>query len=216
MSNGIASAFFLAASIVSIGGCDLAAAPSQVPDRVAPASRPPSLRYQVDAARNRVWFLTGEGVFFYDAAKPEKIAVPLPGWLWANAPYGCLPDLALGPRGEAVITSNVVPTLWSIDPETLAVGVHELALDADTDKDVGFSGLVYSPEHAAYFAVSDPQGSLWKIDRQLTTAQKIRLSAPVPKACGLALQARTPRQKLSRLAGLCALGLSAARRPGVG
>jgi len=93
--------------------------------------------------------------------------------------YACLPDLALGPRGEVVITSNIVPTLWRIDPETLAVSMHPLVLEADTGKDVGFSGLVYSSEHGAFFAVSDPHGSLWRIDAPFTSARKIPLSAPI-------------------------------------
>jgi streptogramin lyase len=114
--------------------------------------------------------------------------VRLPGWVWAGAPYGCLPDLALGPRGEAVVTSNVLPTLWRIDPDSLAVSVHALALDADDDKDVGFTGLVYSPQHGAFFAASHAHGSLWRIDPQLRTARKMPLSASNPQPCGLALR----------------------------
>ena len=194
MSNGNVSkarAFFLAALIVSSGGCDRGAAPPRGLNLVAnaPESRSPNVRYQVDPVRNRVWLLTGDGVLVYDVAAPEKVvAVPLTSWLWLGAPYGCLPDLALGPKGEAVITSDIFPTLWRIDPKTLAVSVHPLVLDADTQKDVGFSGLVYSPGHGAYFAVSHVHGSFWKIDRLLRTAEKIPLATPVPKACGLALQ----------------------------
>ena len=164
------------------------------------------MRYQVDPARNRVWFLTRDGVFFYDVTKPEKIVVPLPGWQWVSAPHGSLPDVTLGPKGEAVITSNIVPTLWRIDPETLAVSVHPLVLDADTNKDVGFSGLVYSSEHGAYFAVSYVYGSLWKIDPLFRRAQKIQLSASIPKAYGLAVRPRIVKQETNRQAGLCARG----------
>ena len=41
----------------------------------------PSARYQIDPARNRVWLLTPEGVFVYDLSRPERVAVPLPGWV---------------------------------------------------------------------------------------------------------------------------------------
>ena len=200
-----ARAFFVAALIVSIGGCDPGAVPPQMPNVVssAPETQPPNVRYQVDPARNRVWFLTRDGVFLYDVTTSEKIVVPLPAWQWVDTPYGCLPDLALGPKGEAVITSNIVPTLWRIDPETLAVSVHPLVLDADTDKDVGFSGLAYSSEHAAFFAVSYVHGSLWRIDPLFRRAQKIPLSAPVPKACGLAVQPRIVQQRTNRRAVLC-------------
>ena len=202
---GKARAFFLAALIVSTGGCDLGAAPPQGPNAVgnSPESRPPKVRYQLDAARDRVWFLTRDGAFLYDVAKSEKIVVPLPDWLWVDTPYGCLPDLALGPKGEAVITSNILPTLWRIDPETLAVSVHPLALDADADKDVGFSGLAYSSEHTAFFAVSYVHGSLWRIDPLFRRAQKISLSAPIPKACGLVVQPRIVQQRTNRRAVLC-------------
>jgi hypothetical protein len=133
----------------------------------------------VDPARQRVWTLTQDGVFLHDAATGKEIEVTVPGWQWADTRYACLPDLALGPRGEVVITSNIVPTLWRIDPETLAVSMHPLVLDADTDKDMGFSVLVYSSERGAYFAVSDPHGSLWRIDPHFTSARKIPLPASI-------------------------------------
>lgn len=189
MSKGIAMAVSIAVLMVPLGGCDIDAAPQQTQ-----ASPAPKARYQVDAARNRVWLLSDEGVFLFEPSRPERIALSLPDWVWVGADYGCPPDLALGPRGEAVITSNVVPTLWRIDPDTLVVSVHRLALDADDDKDIGFSGLVYSREHAAFFAASHSHGSLWRIDPRLERAQKIPLSGGIPGACGLAVYAR----------GLCA------------
>ena len=184
---GTVRALFLAASMVLIAGCESGAAPRQASND-APDLQLPGTRSQVDLARNRLWVLTPEGVFLFDVSRPRRAAVPLPGWVWAGAPYGCLPDLALGPRGEAVVTSNVLPTLWRIDPDSLAVSVHALALDADTDKDVGFTGLVFSPRHGAYFAASPAHGSRWRIDTLLKTARKIPLSASNPQPCGLALR----------------------------
>jgi hypothetical protein len=137
------------------------------------------MRYLADPARHRVWSLTREGVTLHDATKARNIALVLPGWQWAGAPYGCPPDIALGPQGEALVTSDVLPTLWRIDPETLAVSVHAPALDADTDKDVGFSRIVYSREHGAFFGAGSIPGSLWRIDRGLVRAQKIAPSDPV-------------------------------------
>lgn len=197
--------FSLAISIASIGGCDVGAPPRQVA-KAAQDSRqllPPNGRYQIDPERNRVWLLTQAGVFVYDLARPERIAVSLPDWLLVDTSYACAPDLALGPKGEAVITSNIVPTLWRIDPDTLAVSVHPLVLDADTDKDVGFSGLAYSPQHGAFLAASYSHGSLWRIDPLLKGARKIPLSAPVPEACGLAVRPRHAVHTLNRLPDLC-------------
>jgi hypothetical protein len=199
--------FALAVAIASIAGRGSEAASAQATTTAsdAPRGQPPKLRYQADPGRNRVWFLSEDGVFVHDAAKSQKVAVTLPEWQWVSD-FSCLPDLALGPNGEAVVTSNVLPTLWRIDPETLAVSVHPLVLDADTHKDVGFTGLVYSAGHQAYFAVSDLHGTLWRIDPLLGKAQKIALSAPIPRACAVTVQAPVGQRKTSRPAGLCVRG----------
>ena len=81
--------------------------------------------------------------------------------------------------------------------------VHPLVLDADTDKDVGFSALAYSAQHGAFIAASYAHGSLWRIDSLLERAQKISLSAPVRDACGLAVRPRGSQSALSRPADLC-------------
>jgi len=161
----------------------------------------PILRYRVDGVRERGWILTPEGVLVIDIKTRQPTGyVPLPGWQWVGETFSCLPALALGPKGEALVTSNVVATLWRIDPDTLAVSRHEPVLDADTDKDVGFTGLAYSAEEEAFFAVSD-LGSLWRIDPLFTQAHKIPLSAPIPKACGVAI-----RTTVNRFFGLCVHG----------
>lgn len=131
---------------------------------------------QSDTARpasGRTWSLTRDGVSLQDADKSRRIAVTLPGWHWAGAPYGSSPDLVVGPQGEAIVTSDVAPVLWRIDPVTLSVSVHPLALEADTGMDVGFARLVYSREHEAYIGVSGQLGSVWVIDRALARARKL-------------------------------------------
>ena len=156
------------------------------------------LRYRAQPERARVWSISEGGLFVEEARKPRR-AIELPQWHWANWPYACAPDIAIGPRGEAVITSNVLPVLWKIDPDTLAVSVHRLELDADNDKDVGFSGLVYSERSGAYFAVDEHHGSLWRIDPLLRRAQKIALSEPVRGACSVSVQRQERTSRFSRL-----------------
>lgn len=156
------------------------------------------LRYRAQSERGRAWVIDAGGLFLEEARKPRR-AITLPEWQWAAEPYACAPDIAIGPRGEAVVTSNVLPVLWRIDPETLAVSVHRLQLDADADKDVGFSGLVYSERHGAYFAVSELQGSMWRIDPLLRRAQKIALSEPVRGACSVSMQRQERTARFSRL-----------------
>lgn len=155
---------FFAAAIASVIGIDAGAAHD---------IQPSQLRHQVDVSRNRVWSLTNAGVVLHDIGSAEKTTIALPDWLLAAARYADTPDLALGPRGEAVITSNIVPTLWRIDADTLAVTVHALELDADAQKDVGFSGLVYSPAQSAFFAVGQADGAVWRIDTRLEQARKM-------------------------------------------
>src|SRR5580765_2602064 len=122
MRNAIALLALLAASIIALGGCDSRIASEQSP-RPSSAVSEANVRYQVDAANGRIWWLTREGVFLRDARTPQKIAVPIPGWQFAGEPYGCLPALALGPNGEALVTSDVESTVWKIDPDTLAVSM---------------------------------------------------------------------------------------------
>jgi hypothetical protein len=150
------------------------------------------------AAAEQTWLLDADGVFLQRPGK-ARAAIKLPGWQWAHEPYACPPALAVGPRGEALVTSNVLPVLWKIDPQTLAVTMHPLQLDADTDKDVGFSGLVYSARDGAYFAVSELHGTLWRIDPLLRRGQKIALSAPVRGACSLSMQRQERNSRFSRL-----------------
>ena len=195
MSNGIAFTpprFFLAlliAPLLVMAGCGQPVSPSPLPHAAVVSQPDPSGmgRQRSDPVRQRVWILGSQGLFLQDRSAGTLVEVALPSWQWVDEPYGCPPDLALGPDGEAVVSSNIVPVLWRIDPETLAVSVHEIALDADQDKDVGFIRLAYSADHGAWFAVSETHGSLWEIDRSLGKGRKIARLAPIRETCGVAL-----------------------------
>lgn len=182
-----------AASILGVVAMMIAAAGcSSIPASNGTAevnwSERPLLRSQVDAARDRIWVLTPAGIALYEASTGEQIAdVPLPEWIWAGKKYACSPDLAVGPDGEAVISSNAIPTLWRVDPVTLVASKHDLAIEDNTGRDIGFTSLAYSAQHGAYFASSPSQGSLWRIDLLLRRAQSVSLFAPLSKACGLAV-----------------------------
>jgi len=127
-------------------------------------------------AADRVWQLTRNGVVVQDAGRTTR--VPLPDWVYAGPRFGCAPVIAVGPDGEAVVTSDVAPTLWRVDPRTLAVTRHELKLDTDNDKDVGFVDLAWEEKQGAYFAASTADGALWRIDRELKAARKVGERAP--------------------------------------
>lgn len=146
------------------------------------------LRTVHDASRNRTWLLQPDGVYL------NGKRFELPGWIHAGEPYACGPALAVDAQGAAVVSSDVVPVLWRIDPLKSQVTTHPLVLDADADKDVGFSSLTYAPDQGVFFAVSSVYGSLWRIDPLLRRAQKIPLSAPVAKACELAVERTKTRR----------------------
>lgn len=172
-----------------------------LPDDV-PANEPPALRVAVDPQRGRVWALRPDGVHVHAMSGRRRLAhVALPGWVVAGEPHGCLPDLALDHGGNAVVTSDVLPVVWKVDAASFTVTRRELALDADRDRDVGFAGLAWSPAHGTFFAVSFHHGTLWRIDPQLTRAQKIELSPALPGACGLIVR---PRRGAGAPAELCA------------
>jgi hypothetical protein len=194
MSNGTSFSFsrvfpaLLIASLFVTAGCD--SAPRPLPRHASGASLlDPSDggRERSDPARSRVWILNSQGVFLYNASTGNLVEVTLPSWQWVDVPYSCPPDLALGPEGEAVVSSNIVPVLWRIDPDTLAVSMHALALDADAQKDVGFTELVYSAQHGAYLASSATHGSLWQIDPFLREGRKVAQLTPVHDTCSAAL-----------------------------
>ena len=136
----------------------------------------PIIRYRNDTARSRSWILTSDGVDLYDSLQRRKVAhLEIPGWFWVHEPFACAPEIALGPRGELVITSNVMPTLWRIDPQTLAMSRHPIAFEPGTGKDFGFTALTYSKTRGAYFGVAAFDGSVWRIDPQLRSA---RIASP--------------------------------------
>jgi hypothetical protein len=139
---------------------------TEAPDRSA-------IRMQADAARGRVWSLTADGVTLQDAATRQAVALDLPEWHWAGPPFGRGPDLALGPRGEVIITSDVLPKLWRIDPASLEITVHSPALDHAEGGDLGFARIRYSAKHGAYFATDSATGSRWRIDSLLRKARYV-------------------------------------------
>ena len=206
-----ASVLGVVAMTVAVSGCDSDAASRSVPRISVVESishswyrdERPILRHQNDAARSRQWVLTADGVELYELSTGEQLAqIALPDWTWVGPQFACPPDLAIGPRGEAVVSSNVVPTLWRVDSVTLVASKHDLAIE-DEGRDIGITALAYSAQQGAYFAVSPSQGSLWRIDPLLRRAQSVPLSEPLPKSCALAIPPREPDRRAIRAVGIC-------------
>jgi hypothetical protein len=165
----------LATSLL-VGGCSDTGVDVQASSEY---SGPLNARYQLDRVRGYNWWLTNAGVYRQEARGSKPTLFELPGWVLAGDSFGCPADLALGGQGEVVVTSNVISTLWRIDPKTGAVSAHPLRLEGAGEREIGFSGLVYSQEQQAFFAVSGE--GVWKIDAALTRAEKVRTVA-LPEA----------------------------------
>lgn len=139
------------------------------------------LRSQTDAAHDRLWVLKADALYAYEASSRKLIRrVPLPGWTYVGDLYGvCPPDLLVSASGSALVTSNIVPTLWEVDSNKLTVRKRSLALDADRDKDVGFTALAFDGERRQLLANSAMHGSFWRIDLAASRAYRIAASAPL-------------------------------------
>lgn len=166
MQNGkILKSIVLAAAAAWLGGCESQVTPSST---IAPEGR--SL---VDGGRGRIWTLTREGLFLRHIATAERQAIALSDWALAGDPYGAEPALALGPGGDVLVTSDVMPFVWRVDPRTRAVTVHRPVLNAHEDKDFGFASIAYSPRDGAYVATSTMPPARWRLDAALTRAELI-------------------------------------------
>ena len=180
------------------------AGPHEIRTGSSSAAKP--LRVVHDVQRNRTWVLGKHAVYL--EVDGEKRRIPLPGWIHADESYACHPDLGVDAEGAAVVTSNVAPVLWRVDPRTGRVTQHELVLDADNQKEVGFTGLTYASDQGVFFAVSGTYGTLWRIDPLLRRAQQIPMATPLRNACGLAVE----RTQTRRTVVLCVRGLPEPRR----
>lgn len=141
------------------------------------------LRIREDPERNRLWLLGRDGVSLYDNRSGKLLQrVALPGWFYAGTQFGCPPDLALDPSGAVFVTSNVLPVLWRVDPVQLEVTLLEVVLDADQDKDVGFTGLAFAAD-GTVLAANAIHGTLWQIDLRTASARKVGSYVPVRGMC---------------------------------
>ncbi len=131
------------------------------------------LKSLVDEAHKRVYQLTRDGVDVVELADGRKVGhVDLRGWVWASEEFSCPPDIALTPEGDVLVTSNVVPTIWRVERHDLAVTMHELALDQDRGRDIGFTQLRWSKELGTFVATTD-LGERWYVGPHLSKARKV-------------------------------------------
>lgn len=141
------------------------------------------LRIREDPERNRLWLLDYEAVSIYDNTSGRLLQrIALPGWVAAGKQYSCPPDLVLDRSGTAFVSSNVLPVIWRIEGERFEVARLELALDADQDKDFGFSSLAFAPDGT--LVARSGLGSVWRIDLRASSAARISSSSPAARCSG--------------------------------
>jgi hypothetical protein len=154
----------------------------------------PTLRVvRTDAARNRLWILEREALTLYDNTNGRQLRrMVLPEWVLLGARYSCPPDLALDSSGAVFVSSNVLPVLWRVGPQRFEITRIELALDADADKDVGFTGLSLAGD-GTFLAAGTTFGSLWHLDPRAASARKIASYPALASACDPATLLRASR-----------------------
>jgi hypothetical protein len=160
--------------------------------------RPTATKLEVvraDPARNRLWVLDLEVISVYDNTNGRRLRrIVLPEWMVLPKKYSCLPDLALDSSGTAFVSSNVLPVLWRIEPQRYEVTRIELALDTDTDKDVGFTGLSFAGD-GTLLAAGAMAAALWQIDTSAASARKIASYPSVASGCDPATLVRAGRDQ---------------------
>jgi len=162
-------------SLILLCACDGSVRREGVPDALLQVERS-------DVAGNRVWVLEPDAVTVYDRTNRRRLRrVILPDWVLAGPRDACAPDLVLDASGAAVVSSNVLPVLWRIDPQRFEVKQIFLTLDRDTDKDVGFTGLVFAAD-GTLTASGATFASAWRID--LASGRATRMDAsPAATRC---------------------------------
>lgn len=137
---------------------------------------------RVDTQANRRWVLNEEALAVYDHVNRRRLRrVTLPDWPLAGPQHACAPDMVLDASGAAIVSSNVVPVLWRVDPQRFEVTRIEIALDSDQDKDIGFTGMSLVGD-GMLIAAGTTVGSLWRIDLRSARASKV---ASYPAAAGI-------------------------------
>jgi dihydrodipicolinate synthase/N-acetylneuraminate lyase len=165
----LASAVLITSSLL-ISGCD-----GSVRREGRPQAELEVVR--VDLAHNRRWVLRKDELTVYDHMNGRRLRhIVLPDWVVAGPNDACAPDMVLDASGAVFVSSNVLPVLWRIDAQRFQVIRIALQLDADTDKEIGFTGLSLGAD-GTLTAAGATFPSLWHIDLGSARASRIAAAA---------------------------------------
>lgn len=188
MQTRILSSISAAAIAATLAACDGSARREGVPQAKLEIVR-------VDAQRNRLWVLDPEALTLYDNLNGRRLRrLALPDPFLVGDQHACPPDIALDAAGTVFVSSNVLPVLWRIDPQRFEVTRIALSMDADTDKDFGFTGLSFAGDDILIAAAST-FASLWRIDIRKASATKIASYPAATRACDPAVLLQAGRER---------------------
>lgn len=138
---------------------------------------------RADTKGNRRWVLNADSLSVYDNVSRRRLRrIELPGWILAGPLHACAPDMVLDSTGAAIVSSNVVPVVWRIDPQRFEVTRIALKLSADSDKDIGFTALSFAGD-GTLVAAGATVGAVWRIDLQSAQATKVASYPPATGIC---------------------------------
>lgn len=172
------------ASLVAICGCDSAArmpTAAVVPSAVIqPFDAPDVLLVKTDAARDRVWVMRLDEIDVYDGRTRQLMRrISLPSWSVADL---CGPGIAFDPSGSALVSHNLEPKLWRVDPNASEVQEHTIRLIGGEKLDVGFGTIVFGSDGSLY-GVASSGHSVWRIDIGSASAIQVGRDAAVFNEC---------------------------------
>ena len=172
------------AVLIVICGCDSAArtpTAAVVPSAVIqPFEAPDVLLVKIDAARDRVWVLRLDEVDVYDRRTRQLMRrISLPSWSVADL---CGPGIAFDSSGVALISHNLEPKLWRVDPDMSEVQEHTIRLIGGEKLDVGFGSIVFGTDGLLY-GVASSGHSVWRIDIGSASAVQVGRDAAVFNEC---------------------------------
>jgi hypothetical protein len=141
----------------------------------AAGARPPeaklremrALVVRADDLRDRTWVLSVDAVYLFEGERVRRFA--LPRWIYVLQPHASLPDLLVEPNGDAIVSSNITPSLWRIEPATSRFAEIPVALAYRAGRDMGFTALRRA-EDGTLAATSTIDGSPWRIDLDASLA----------------------------------------------
>jgi hypothetical protein len=132
-------------------------------------AEPAVLGVKTDSVRGRVWILGGNALYLYQTEGQRVRRFDLPNWRYVAQPFACPPDFVVESQGTVLVSSNITPTLWRVDPDSgvsTELPIQPLHRQAE---DFGFAALEVSPRDVVW-ARGAADRSRWVIDLKSLSA----------------------------------------------